>query len=78
MSQIWPRMWLSSRTSRAAGRALAARSSMSMVSASVVSTKTGSAPTLAIAPGTGASVKPFDSTLSPGPTPIARSAQDMA
>jgi hypothetical protein len=38
---------------------------MSMVSASVVSTKTGSAPTLAIAPGTGASVKPFDSTLSP-------------
>ena len=49
-----------------------------MVSARVTPTNSGTAPTEAMAPGTGASVKAFDSTVSPGRTPTARSAVAMA
>ena len=45
---------------------------------SVTSTSTGTAPACAIAPGTGASVKQFESTASPGFTPAALSATNIA
>src|SRR6056297_2458068 len=76
MSAKCPRMWLS--ISTFACPALAARSSRSIVRLSVTPTKTGTAPTLAIAPGTGASVNAFVNTFSPGLTSSARSAVAIA
>ena len=56
----------------------ASKSSRSITSFSVTSTKTGIAPTEAIAPGTGASVKALVRTLSPYPIPNALRAVDKA
>ena len=74
MSGRWPRISDRSSTRAPDALALAARSERSITRSSVISTSTGRAPTPAIAPGTGASVKAFVSTASPGATPTARSA----
>ena len=74
ISHKCPRMFDNSRCRAPLALALAARSDRSITRSSVISTNTDLAPTAAIAPGTGASVKPLVSTASPGRTPLARNA----
>ena len=77
MSAIWPRMWESSRCRAPEASALRARSSRSITRSGVTSTSTCSAPACATAPGTGARVKAFISTRSPGFTPVQSRARNI-
>ncbi len=78
MSAMWPRMWESSRCRAPLAFALRSRSSRSMTRSGVISTSTCSAPACSTAPGTGARVKAFISTRSPGRTPAPSSARNIA
>ena len=77
ISQMCPRMCDSSSVLAPLAWALRRKSSRSINRSSVTSTSTGTAPAWAMAPGTGASVKQLLRTLSPGRTPLQRSAANM-